>query len=145
MENYIKAGYSFRPYKNVDSFFNQGLNNFWSNDSIIDVPQHNVKSTGESYIIELSAPGLEKDQFDISIEDNTLTIKVDRKKSTEQIDMLNPTYLKKEFSFEKFTRRFQLDKNISKDNLIATYVSGILSITLAKKNIVDSRKKIEIA
>ncbi|MBK6448388.1 MAG: Hsp20/alpha crystallin family protein [Saprospiraceae bacterium] len=145
MENYIKAGYSFRPYKNVDSFFNQGLNNFWSNDSIIDVPQHNVKSTGESYIIELSAPGLEKDQFDISIEDNTLTIKVDRKKSTEQIDMLNPTYLKKEFSFEKFTRRFQLDKNISKDNLIATYVNGILSITLAKKNIVDSRKKIEIA
>ena len=99
MENYIKAGYSFRPYKNVDSFFNQGLNNFWSNDSIIDVPQHNVKSTGESYIIELSAPGLEKDQFDISIEDNTLTIKVDRKKSTAQIDMLNPTYLKKEFSF----------------------------------------------
>ena len=145
MENYIKAGYSFRPYKNVDSFFNQGLNNFWSNDSIIDVPQHNVKSTGESYIIELSAPGLEKDQFDISIEDNTLSIKVDRKKSTEQIDMLNPTYLKKEFSFEKFTRRFQLDKNISKDNLIATYVNGILSITLAKKNIVDSRKKIEIA
>ena len=145
MENYIKAGYSFRPYKNVDSFFNQGLNNFWSNDSIIDVPQHNVKSTGESYIIELSAPGLEKDQFDISIEDNTLTIKVDRKKSTEQIDMLNPTYLKKEFSFEKFTRRFQLDKNISKDNLIATYVNGILSITLAKKNIVDSRKNIEIA
>ena len=145
MENYIKAGYSFRPYKNVDSFFNQGLNNFWSNDSIIDVPQHNVKSTGESYIIELSAPGLEKDQFDISIEDNTLTIKVDRKKSAEQIDMLNPTYLKKEFSFEKFTRRFQLDKNISKDNLIATYVNGILSITLAKKNIVDSRKKIEIA
>ncbi|MBK9025458.1 MAG: Hsp20/alpha crystallin family protein [Saprospiraceae bacterium] len=145
MENYIKAGYSFRPYKNVDSFFNQGLNNFWSNDSIIDVPQHNVKSTGESYIIELSAPGLEKDQFDISIEDNTLTIKVDRKKSTEQIDMLNPTYLKKEFSFEKFTRRFQLDKNISKDNLIATYVNGILSITLAKKNIVDNRKKIEIA
>lgn len=145
MENYIKAGYSFRPYKNVDSFFNQGLNNFWSNDSIIDVPQHNVKSTGESYIIELSAPGLEKDQFDISIEDNTLTIKVDRKKSTEQIDMLNPTYLKKEFSFEKFTRRFQLDKNITKDNLIATYVNGILSITLAKKNIVDSRKKIEIA
>ncbi|MBK7603881.1 MAG: Hsp20/alpha crystallin family protein [Saprospiraceae bacterium] len=145
MENYIKPGYSFRPYKNVDSFFNQGLNNFWSNDSIIDVPQHNVKSTGESYIIELSAPGLEKDQFDISIEDNTLTIKVDRKKSTEQIDMLNPTYLKKEFSFEKFTRRFQLDKNISKDNLIATYVNGILSITLAKANIVDSRKKIEIA
>ena len=145
MENYIKAGYSFRPYKNVDSFFNQGLNNFWSNDSIIDVPQHNVKSTGESYIIELSAPGLEKDQFDISIEDNTLTIKVDRKKSTEQIDMLNPTYLKKEFSFEKFTRRFQLDKNISKDNLIATYVNGILSITLAKKNVVGSKKKIEIS
>jgi len=145
MENYIKAGYSFRPYKNVDSFFNQGLNNFWSNDSIIDVPQHNVKSTGESYIIELSAPGLEKDQFDISIEDNTLTIKVDRKKSTEQIDMLNPTYLKKEFSFGKFTRRFQLDKNITKDNLIATYVNGILSITLAKANTVDSRKKIEIA
>jgi len=145
MENYIKAGYSFRPYKNVDSFFNQGLNNFWSNDSIMDVPQHNVKSTGESYIIELSAPGLEKDQFDISIEDNTLTIKVDRKKSTEQIDILSPTYLKKEFSFEKFTRRFQLDINISRDNMIATYVNGILSITLAKKNIVDSRKKIEIA
>ena len=145
MENYIKAGYSFRPYKNVDSFFNQGLNNFWSNDGIMDVPHHNVKSTEESYIIELAAPGLEKDQFNISIEDNTLTIKVDQKKSAEQIDMLNPTYLKKEFSFEKFTRRFQLDKNFSKDNLIATYVNGILSITLAKANVVGSKKKIEIS
>jgi len=145
MENYIKPGYSFRPYKNVDSFFNQGLNNFWSNDSIIDVPQHNVKSTGESYIIELSAPGLEKDQFNISIEDDTLTIKVDQKKPTEGVDILSPTYLKKEFSFEKFTRRFQLDINISRDNMIATYVNGILSITLAKANIVDIRKKIEIA
>ncbi len=145
MENYIKPGHSFRPYKNIDSFFNQGLNNFWSNDSIMDVPQHNVKSTGESYIIELAAPGLEKDQFNISIEDDTLIIKMDQKKPTEQNDILTPTYLKKEFSFEKFTRRFQLDKNISRDNMIATYVNGILSITLAKANIVDSRKKIEIA
>lgn len=144
MENNNKAEKSFRPYKNMDSFFNHGLNNFWSNDSIIDVPQHNVKSTDESYIIELAAPGLEKNQFDISIVDNFLTIKVIQKETTEQTGGLLPKYLKKEFSYENFTRRFQLDKNISRDNMIATYVDGILSMTLAKTNPEARIKKIEI-
>lgn len=144
MENCNKAQHTFRPYKNLDSFFNQGLNHFWSNDSITDTPSFNIQSHEDNYIIELIAPGLNKSDFNISVADNTLTISVDHKDVDNTTVDTNGKYLKREFSFSKFAKKFQLDKTILSDNIEASYENGILSIVLQKNKAAQLVKQIEI-
>ena len=144
MDKCNKVQDSFRPYKNLDSFFNQSLNHFWSNDAINDTPSFNIQSLEDNYIIELIAPGLKKSDFNINVADNTLSITVQRDEESKASEDTNGKYLKREFSFSKFTKKFQLDKTILSDNIEASYENGILSIVLQKNKSAQLVKQIEI-
>ena len=94
------------------------------------VPNANVKETSEAFTIELAAPGMEKSDFNISVDENTLTISAGRK---AEVKNENENYSRREFSYANFSRSFKLTEIVDSEKISATYVNGILNVTIPKK------------
>ena len=90
----------------------------------------NIKETENGYVLELVAPGFDKDDFKVDLEDNLLTISV-QKKSEEE--MKNEKHLRREYNYQSFKRSFTVDETIDTENIDAKYVNGVLTLTLPKK------------
>lgn len=130
-----------RPYTNgvVNSpeVFNSpfsGLFDFWGDNALSRefasfVPAVNVTEEESKYNLELSAPGFEKENFKVEIENGTLTISGEHKSTTETTEK---KYSRKEFSFGSFQRKFTLPEGINEDAVEAKYENGILNISLLK-------------
>lgn len=110
----------------------------------LHVPAVNVKETKEAFELELSAPGLQKQDFKLNVDDNLLTISYEKQTSKEQSSEDTKIH-RQEFSTRSFKRTFTLDEKIDADKIIAKYENGILSVTLPKKEEVKiAPKAIEI-
>ncbi len=135
----------FNPYRPFEQFFNNEMANFWSGDNFLETPAFNIIEGNDRYVIELAAPGLDKDDFNIEIKDQILTIKVQKEESKDAETTDNNTkYIKREFSFNQFSRSFTLDKTIAQNDIEATYDNGILRVSLKKAVNPEIIKKIEI-
>ena len=100
-------------------------------------PLTNIKKNDQGYEIELFIPGLKKEDFNIMIDNDLLKVKVDKEENDEE-------YTRKEFDFSKVEKVFELSENIEKEDIKASYSSGILHIEL-KLQEKPKPKKIEIA
>lgn len=80
--------------------------------------------------IHAEIPGLTKDEVSVEISENVLSIHGKKKVDTKNSEKKN--YIRRELKHSNFTRSFTLGKTIDKDNLIAKFENGILSITLKK-------------
>ncbi|MBT8285088.1 Hsp20/alpha crystallin family protein [Muriicola sp. SD30] len=125
-------------------FWKKGLVNedFWNGRS--GEPALNIREEDRHFEIELAAPGFEKKDFDVSIENGYLTIKAE-KEDTEETKKEN--YTRKEFSYNSFERSLQLPENVLEDKIKAKYNDGILSFKVLKKEEAKKLKpkKVEIA
>lgn len=101
----------------------------------------NIIREDNAFKITLAVPGLTKEDFDISVVENLLTIKVKLDKKEEK-----RTYRLKQFDYNHFEKRFELGEQIDKKNLEARYENGILAISLMLNEQKESEiiKKIEI-
>ena len=90
----------------------------------------NVKETENDYVLEVVAPGFQKDDFKINLDNNTLTISADKKEETENN---NEKFIRKEFKQQSFSRSFTIDEKTDAENISAKYVNGVLTLNLAKK------------
>jgi HSP20 family protein len=96
------------------------------------LPAVNIKETGDAFYVEMAAPGMKKEDFDIELDNNILTIKSEMKSDEEMKE--GELYTRREFSYQSFQRSFNLNKKIVDDAKInAKYNDGILSIVLPKK------------
>ncbi len=95
----------------------------------------NVKETEKSYQLEVVAPGFEKTDFIINLDQNLLTISVEKK---EEVNPEREKQIRREYSFRSFKRSFTLDEKIDATNIEATYISGILTLNLPKKETVKA-------
>ena len=108
----------------------------------INVPSANVSETLKEYLVELAAPGLERKDFKVAIDNHTLTIsseKSDEKKEEKE------GYSRREFSYSSFSRSFSLPDNVKETNIDAKYQNGILKISIPKKEVTVSKPSREIA
>lgn len=96
------------------------------------VPAVNIHETPEAYTLEVAAPGMQKEDFEISLKDKTLTISSQKKQEQEEKDETKNT-LRREFSFTSFSRSFNLPENIEADQVVAKYTDGMLQINIPKK------------
>ena len=96
------------------------------------VPATNIKETKKHFELELRVPGFEKEDFDVNIDDNRLTISAKRESSNEA-SKEDEKYTRKEFSQTMFSRVFTLPKNVDTEKITAKYKRGILSIEIPKK------------
>jgi HSP20 family protein len=101
----------------------------------------NITETDEAYTIDVAAPGLEKKDFSVTIDDHpsvpsstmrgvpTLTISASKEsKSDESTGKVN----RREFSYANFKRMFTLPDNVQRDKVTSTYENGILHLVLPK-------------
>ena len=93
-------------------------------------PAVNIKENEDSFEILLAAPGLNKEDFSIEIDDNILKISSEFKQNEEVKD---EKFSRREFNFSSFKRAFTLPETINEDKIEASYVNGILQLVLPKK------------
>ena len=132
----------------VDDFFNRDLlgyndRNFPAIGSRI--PSANIEETPKSFKIELAAPGLRKEDFNVELKNNILTIASEKEESSEEKDE-EGRIRRKEFNFSSFQRSFTLPETANEEKIEATYKDGILHLEVAKKHTDSpkSAKKIDI-
>lgn len=106
------------------------------------VPAVNIIETDNNYAIELSAPGLKKDDFKVEVENGVLNISAETKEEREEE---GKNYTRQEFSYNAFSRSFTLPENTSEEKIGAKYEDGILKLTLAKKVPAAPQKRKAIA
>ncbi|WP_375558864.1 Hsp20/alpha crystallin family protein [Bernardetia sp. OM2101] len=119
--------------------------------SEIPMPAVNISENENEHLIEVSAAGFEKDQFNIEMEDNKLTISAEMKEEKEESsnedseDKKQNYYTRREFRSSSFKRSFTLPKNVDSENIAASYQNGILKLILPKKAEVINKKKVSIS
>jgi HSP20 family protein len=82
--------------------------------------------------VELAAPGKKKEDFNIELEDNVLTISSEARSEKEEKDN-EGKYTRREFSYSSFKRAFTLPETVNDYEINASYENGVLHITLPKK------------
>jgi len=92
----------------------------------------------------MSAPGLEKKDFKIELNNSVLTISSEKKVENETKD--DQQFTRREFSYQSFSRSFNLPETVESEKIAAKYENGILSINIPKKEEAKPKpvKQIEI-
>jgi len=97
-------------------------------------PAANILENENGYNIEIAAPGLERGDIKVTVDSGVLTISSAK---NEKTDDKKKSYLKKEFSFESFSRSFGLPENVDVEKIAASHKDGILTISIPKKAVVQ--------
>lgn len=96
-------------------------------------PAINVMEDESTYIVELAAPGLKKEDFDVNINDEgNLIIKMEQKKEENAQENEKRHYLRREFSYTKYEQTLILPEDVDKEKIGAKVSDGILTVTLPK-------------
>jgi HSP20 family protein len=98
----------------------------------------NIKETDKNYHLELVAPGFDKADFKVNLENNMLTISAEKKEETKSE---NEKHIRREYNFRSFKRSFTVDEEIDASNIEAKYVNGVLTLNLPKKETVKTSAK----
>ncbi|TKB97687.1 Hsp20/alpha crystallin family protein [Pedobacter cryophilus] len=124
-------GKKLNHYSTFNHLFDSFLKDEFINERpMLKVPAVNISESENHFHIELAAPGLKKEDFKISIDKDVLKVSSEGKKEENKAQQkIN----RKEFSYDSFTRSFNLPDLIDHSNIEATYDAGILKIDIAKK------------
>ena len=105
-------------------------------------PKVDIYETQENYVLNAELPGLKKEDISIDLNDNTLTLKGERK-FEEKVEKDN--YVRVERSYGTFARSFVLSDNVNPEGIKANYKEGVLEVTLPKKEEAKPKEiKVEI-
>lgn len=120
----------------LEDFFNRD----WADSTLANqnssatLPAVNVRETNETYIIEVAAPGMKRDEFKVELDNHVLTISSQREEKHEEHNE-NENYTRREFNYQSFQRSFTLPENrVVGEKISARYVDGILHITVPKND-----------
>lgn len=95
-----------------------------------NVPSANIIETDKAFNIELAAPGMKKNDFEITVDNGQLTISSEKEEEKEEKD---ENYTRHEFSYNSFSRSFLLPDWVDADKIKAKYEEGILTLAIPKK------------
>lgn len=119
---------------NMDNMFNDFFNNdfpvSFRNGHFQKSPAVNIAESNDAYRIELATPGLGKEDFNIKVENELLSISAKKESKQEE---KGEKYTRREFGFTEFTRNFHLPETVDANGIKASYENGVLVVTLEKK------------
>lgn len=131
----------------LPDIFNDFFDNSWMTRTNYTAPAINVIENEKEYDVELAAPGLDKDDFKVHIdEEGMLHIEME-KKSENKEGKNHGRYLRREFSYEKFQQTLVLPDDVECDKIEAKVEKGVLNVRLPKKELIQkpaSVKQIDI-
>ena len=124
-----------------DDFF-KPWNEWFNNGRTLTVPAVNITENKDDYKVSVAAPGLKKNDFNIDVEGNVLTISSEKEESKEEKDK---KFTRKEYNYSSFSRCFTLPEEISQEKIEAKYEDGVLKISLPRKEGVNKLTAKQIA
>ena len=113
----------------MDDFFNANWNFDVPNYSH-SLPAVNIKEADKEFTLQIASPGLTKEDFEVSFEDNVLSIEVVKKNDAKEN---NNDFTRFEFDYNSFKRSFTIPESVEINKIEASYLNGILNIILPKK------------
>ncbi len=130
----------------LPGIFNDFFGNEWIAKTNSAAPAINIVETEKAYEVEIAAPGITKDDFEITVDkDNHLVITVERKQEEDEKSKKG-RYLRREFSYSQFQQTLILPDNVDTDAIEACQNNGVLTVKIPKKSAlaVSEKKKIAV-
>lgn len=117
----------------IDEFFGSDVfpGFFLDFDKRMVTPAVNIIESKEDYRIEVAAPGLDKADFRINVENNVLTISAEKEEKQEEKD---EQFMRREFNYSSFTRSFTLPESMDTEKISAKHKDGVLHVTIPKRD-----------
>ena len=116
----------------LPEIFNDFFANDWMNRTSATAPAINVIEDDKDYKVEVAAPGMKKEDFNVNVtDDNYLVLTMEKKNETKDEDKKRK-YLRREFSYHKFEQSLALPEDVNKDEIKASVNDGILTIEIPK-------------
>lgn len=124
----------------MKDLFNEFPTNFSKavREDVLHFPPVNIVEKDNAYQLEIAAPGFDKADFNVKLEENLLTISNEKKEDTAAS---TEKQIRKEFSYKAFKRSFTIDEKIDAEHINAKYENGILKLELPKKEIAKAVAK----
>ena len=126
-------------YRNswLPEVFNDFLNTANMPKANATAPAINVQESDKDYTVELAAPGLSKDDFDVNINsDGDLTIKMEKKAEEKEE---KGHYLRREFAYSKYEQTLILPDDVQKEGIAARVANGVLTVVLPKIKVQEQK------
>ena len=124
----------------LPDIFNDFFDNSWMERTNYTAPAINVIENEKEYDVELAAPGLTKEDFQVHVdEDNNLVINMEKKADNHEKKQ-HGRYLRREFSYEKFQQMLTLPEDAEADKIEAKVEHGVLNVHIPKKEKARRRK-----
>ena len=139
----IVRGYNpFAELESIREQFERVLNSQKEDRDLAFTPTVNTREGDDAYYIEVDLPGVKKEDINIDVDDNTLTISGERKLKEEHKE---DNFYKVESVYGKFERAFSLPEDVDTEKIEAEHKNGVLEIKIPKVQKVEKTpKKIEI-
>ena len=139
----IKWNPTIRPtlFNEIDSWFNNVSSDFPAlfNETSEWKPRFEVLNDKKAYRVRADLPGMVKNDVNIEINDDIITIKGERKNNNSNSDNYS------EFTYGKFSRSFNLPDDVKQDAIKASMKDGVLALEIPRMEKIDSKvKKITI-
>jgi len=103
---------------------------FFDPESKYSLPAVNIIEGKDDFRIEVAAPGLNKEDFRIQLDNNVMTVSSEKEEKHEEND---EKVMRKEFSYSSFSRSFSLPETVNADKIKANHKDGILQIVVPKR------------
>ena len=127
----------------LEPYFNSS--EFWpsNNGPRMNVPAVNVSETENTFELDMAVPGKAKEDFEITVENDTLCISSELETKSEAEEK---NFTRKEYSYNSFKRAFRLPDNVKGENIDAKYADGVLHVIIPKVNpTIKKSKTIKVA
>lgn len=150
MPNLMKGrGGTSAPAKSMFTDFFTDIDRMFNNDFFLmpmhvgrqmesSMPAVNIREKEKEYLIEVAAPGMKKNDFNIDMEEGRLTISSQKE---EEKNEENEGYRRREYNYSSFSRSFNLPENVKPEDIKAQYQDGVLCLTIPKKQEQERPKK----
>jgi HSP20 family protein len=123
----------------IPDIFNDFFDNTWMERPKATCPAINVLDTPDAYLLELAAPGMTKEDFNVHLdEDGDLVINMEHKASEKKDDRSH--YLRREFSYTKFQQTMLLPDDANREAIAAKVENGVLTVNIPKIKKVEIEK-----
>lgn len=132
---------STKSLMRMPTFFDDFLRpwNDWFDEGssrMLRVPAVNICEEDAAYKLSLAVPGMKKNDFEIDLDGNQLTISCSKEESETEKDA---RYTRKEYAYHSFERSFTMPEEINRERIDASYENGVLTVTLPKNE--EARRK----
>ncbi len=119
----------FNPF---DRFFRNDFLDVWNDENLMTVPSINITEEKNTYKVELAAPGLKKEDFNIEVNGSLVTISSENETETKE-PQKNNGYTRREYNYSSFSRSFILPEHADTGKITAKYTDGVLNLSIPKK------------